>query len=306
MNKRNVSFSKLEGETPSSRTTGMRDTIKERRFSYLRRRACATSQVRKPTFRYHLLVASLATCHHCANAQVVFQFDATKNVTTTTSNLTWQSLGTDAPRLVADAADWGHMANNGAGNAVFNIPGIIAAPLRFEHGTSTNTVVRQIIAVVDTPIAIPGMSTLFCSTEIFRTSGRPLNKKSNLVAHIDTSRYCRATWSIDGVPSAPLRANSTHLLVITFSHDLPLHSLGIGSDTGRHDAWERGFCGSFKEIIGFSEPVPPNVVRTIIHYANLKWRLGLEVDSPSKSDVQTSRNLGCHFGPFYGSFLIIK
>ena len=257
-----------------------------------------------------MLVASLATCHQHANAQVVFQFDASKNVTTTTSNLTWQSLGragsTNLPQLVADANDWGHMANNSA-SCIFNLSGEIASPLRFAPCIDTNKMVRQIIAVVDTPIAISGMSTLFCSTEIYRTAGRPQNRhKGNLVARLDTGKYCRATWSIDGVPSAPLRANSTHLLIVTFSHDLPLHSLGIGSDTGRHDAWERGFCGSFKEIIGFSEPVPDNVVRTITHYANLKWRLGLEVDSPSKSDIQASRNLGAHFGPFYGSLLIIK
>jgi len=256
-----------------------------------------------------LFVASLWICH--ANSQqVVFQFEASKNVTTGT-NLTWQSIGRTGgalpPQLVADTADWQFKTQNGVAN-VANVKGITAEPMWFAEGMETNLTVRHIVAVVRTPPAIQGMSTLFCGEQIYRTAGIILNKNpnGNAVAYIDTGRFCKVSWNVDGVEGAPLRANSTHLLEITFATDVKLHTLGIGNDTGRADAWMRAFTGSYMSMVGFAG-TPPDEVRDMVarHYIQ---QHGLEIPPPpfSINALHAARALGMNFGTYYGTRILIR
>ena len=256
-----------------------------------------------------MLVASLWTCHTGAQAQVVFQFEASKNVTTTGTNLTWQSLSragtTQPPRLLADTADWQFKTQNGVASVV-NVKGPGAWPMEFEQGTPAHLTVRHIVAVVRTQPNIQGMASIFTSTENFRVAGMPLNSIfSNKVARIDTGRYNGAAWKIDLVEGAPLKANATHLLEITFSHDLPLNQLWVGSDPGRPDVWFRGFQGEYLALTGWSEPPPPNVKDVVSRF--LIQEHGLELPPPpfSLESLNLARSMGAQFGAKYGTRLLI-
>jgi len=240
----------------------------------------------------------------------VFQFEAQKNVAATGSNLVWTSIGrrdsANLPQLVADATEWQAVKENGFAG-VANAAGASAGPLRFADGTTdTNTVVRHIVAVVRCAPALRGRETLFCGEILYRTSGRPHNNpEGNAVAYLDTSRFCEVAWKIDGVEGAPLLAGMTHLLEIEFSRDVTLHTLGIGSDTGRRE-WLRGWGGAFHEFLGFSETPPMDARLAVNHYLNLKWKLGLDLPRASTGQVQSARELGAHFGPYFGSLLIVR
>ena len=179
--------------------------------------------------------------------------------------------------------------------------------MAFEPGTLAGQTVRHIVAVVRMPENIQGMASIFSSTENFRVAGMPRNSIfSNKVAHIDTGRFNKAAWKIDLVEGAPLKANATHLIEITFSHDLPLEKLWVGSDAGRPDAWFRGFTGEFLALTGWSEPPPPHVKDVVSRF--LIQEYGLELPPPpfSISALNEARSLGSQFGSKYGTRFSIR
>jgi len=223
--------------------------------------------------------------------------------------LVWKSIartgGTNPPQLVAEATEWQAVTENGVANVV-NIVGAGAGPLRFAPGTPTNTVVRHIMAVVQCPSNLRGRSTLFCGEELFRTAGRPWNNpEHNEKARMDTGRFCGVSWRIDGVADAPLVAGKTHLVEVEFSREVTLHTLGVGSDTGREE-WLRAWGGSFFELVGFSETPSSDAQAAVVHYLNLKWRLGLKTGPVSTDAIQSARALGAHLGPYFGTLLIVR
>ena len=134
--------------------------------------------------RYLWGVLAFAAFARCEGG-VVFQF-IPKNIAATESNVVWISLGgarppgepqEDAPRLVADCAEW-----QDTGNGVANVAATpsMAGPMVFHHDDATNQWVKTLVFVLKTPQSgFSARETLVCGREgMFRLFGKNGAQKS--------------------------------------------------------------------------------------------------------------------------------
>ncbi|MCL1887880.1 MAG: hypothetical protein FWF96_03290, partial [Kiritimatiellaeota bacterium] len=173
--------------------------------------------------------------------------------------------------------------------------------------TCSNVVARHMVMVVRCAPSLRMRETLVCAEEIVRLAGRPLNAPTgNAVAALDTGLYCGASWRVDGVEGAPLVAGGTHLLEISFSRDVKLETLGLGSDTGRVE-WKRAWGGAFLEVIGFDAPPSADALAGIRHYLRLKWGLADKgIANATSAQHAAARGEGVNLGAHFGTLLIVR
>ena len=171
-----------------------------------------------------LFVASFHPCH----AGVVTQMDATKVVSTTESNVTWQA----APEiyLVGDAADW-VVANN----TIQNIKGETASPLVFSNVTHEATA-RYLVFALKTGKTIRFRQTLAESRRIFRLDGEPANLPTGETGVFEDYGWCTVGgWKVNGEAGGVVRVNANLIIEVDMGEDLKLRDLALFSSPGRRE-----------------------------------------------------------------------
>jgi hypothetical protein len=243
-----------------------------------------------------LLVASHLTCQ----AGVTAQLDAQKGVSTSGTNVVWQSL--QGVCLVGDVADW-QSTNH---NAIANVSGATAGPLVFTNAPHGATV-RYMMVLVGSASELSIRETIACGPRNLRLDSYPANEpEGNDTAWFERDGFCAVeSIAVNAVEEAELRAGRMELVEVDFGMDVKLRETVIGADWGRRE-WERGWRGRFYAMLLFDSVPPPEVIGAVRSHWNATWQLQMGVPRITQSGIQAAMNEGVHLDNRYGTLLLIK
>ena len=243
-------------------------------------------------------VASLHPCH----AGVVTQMDATRVVSTTESNITWQA----APGiyLVGDAADW--VATN---NTIQNVTGPTASALTFSNAMHEATA-RYLVFALKIGKTVRFRQTLAESFRIFRLYGEPVTLPAGETGVFEDYGWCTVGgWKVNGEAGGVVRANKKLIIEVDMGEDLKLRDLALFSSFGRRE-WERAWGGSeedgFYEFIFFDSVPSEDVLVATRRYLDVQHALQLGMPRPSSTQVNAAIAEGVKTKNLFSVLFMIK
>lgn len=232
----------------------------------------------------------------------VFQFDASRDgcVAATGGVVTaWHSANGNATAVLCHEPVNGWSAPSPAQDAIsFDSPDGSVSPLSFDE-TMTAAVAR-VFAVADCT-RFSDNATLIDAPCPIRLAPSPF---AETPASLVTSNALGSLSISVDASATNILASGLHLVEAEFPAQIMLCDLSIGGSPAT-PAWQRGWCGSVREIILTDGAESENECAAIRSYLAKKWGL-----APCPSGVENEnailRALGIRTGMVYGSLLIMR
>jgi len=229
--------------------------------------------------------------------------DATKVVSTTESNVTWQAA--QGIYLVGNATEW--VATN---NLIQNIQGASATPLTFSNVTHEATA-RYFVFALKTGNTIRFRQTLAEGRRIFRLDGEPLNPPFGVVGVFEDYDWCAVGgWKVNNEPGGVVRANANLIIEVDMGEDLKLRELALFSTLGREE-WDRAWGGTDEndgvyEVIIFDSVPSEDVLVATRRYLDVQHGLRLGMPRPTSTQANFAIAEGVKMKNMFSFLFMIK